>query len=188
MKVKKLLGTLVLFLCAVGFAGCNDDDEGFTQEETRQALFDLKGTYHGNVQVSYYQGSKITEFSDGIAVSRDSLKFNLSLIPIADMVSEQNVAERLREIGEVEVCAGYDFLQRDADLLNFVLFPQEVCILGGYGAPPTIRIVFSQIFGGDAEVDKNFIMFNISPVELWADGNKCESFKQLVYHFSGEYE
>ena len=53
---------------------------------------------------------------------------------------------------------------------------------------PSIRIVFAQTFGGDAEVGHNFIMFNISPLELWVDGKKYEDFPRLVYHFRGNYE
>lgn len=185
MKTTNLLGMLMLFLSAFSFISCDKDEEGFSKEEIQQALFEMKGTYNGTVQVSYYHGSDITEFTDAIAVSRDSLKFNMSLIPISEMVSDQNLAKHLREIAEVEVCAGYDFFQRDSWNINFGLHPKDVSVLGGYGTPPMVRIVFAKSFGGDVEIDKNFIMFNVSPKELWINGNKCETFKQLVYHFRG---
>ncbi len=104
------------------------------------------------------------------------------------MISDETIAECLREIDEVPVMAGYDFLQMDNSTIHFVLYPKDVTILGGYGAPSSIRLVFAQTFGGDAEVGQNFIMFNISPMELWVDGKKYEDFPRLVYHFRGDYE
>lgn len=189
MKTKNLLLTLFLFNFILTFTSCNkNEEEGFSKEEILQALFDLKGTYHGTVQVAYYRGADITELQNVTAVSRDSMKFSMSLLPISELVSDKSLSERLREIGEVEVVAGYHFGQRDDWNINFGLRPKDICVLGGYGAPPTIKIVFSQTFGGDAEVGKNFIMFNISPMELWVDGKKYEDFTQLVYHFRGKYE
>ena len=177
MKTKNLFGILILFLSVLNLTSCNKDEEGFSKEEIQQMLFDMKGTYHGTVQVDYYKGSSITELQNAIAVSRDSLKFNMSLLPYVELISDEGLTERLREIGEVEVVAGYDFHQSDGWNINF-----------GYGAPPSIRIVFAQTFGGDAEVGHNFIMFNISPLELWVDGKKYEDFPRLVYHFRGNYE
>lgn len=72
-------------------------------------LFDLKGTYHGTVQVAYYQGSNITELQNVVAVSRDSLRFNMALQPLSELISDKNLSDRLREIGEVSVVAGYEF-------------------------------------------------------------------------------
>lgn len=188
MKTKNLFGILVLFLSVLSFTSCNKDEEGFSKEEVQQALFDMKGTYHGSVQVAYYQGSNIQVLQNATAVSRDSLKFNMSLLPLSELISDETIAERLREIGEVPVMAGYNFLQIDNSTIHFVLYPKDVTILGGYGAPPSIRLVFAQTFGGDAEVGQNFIMFNISPLELWVNGKKYEDFPRLIYHFRGDYE
>lgn len=188
MKTKNLFGILVLFFSVLSFTSCNKDEEGFSKEEKQQALFDLKGTYHGTVQVAYYHGSDITELQNAIAVSRDSLKFNMSLLPLSELISDETIAECLREIGEVPVMAGYEFLQMDNSTIHFMLYPKDVTVLGGYGAPPSIRLVFAQTFGGDAEIGQNFIMFNISPLELWVNGKKYEDFPRLVYHFRGNYE
>lgn len=188
MKTRSLFGKLVLFLSVLSFTSCNKDEEGFSKEEIQQALFDLKGSYHGTIQVAYYHGSNITERQNAIAASRDSLKFNMSLLPLSELISDETIAGRLREIGEVPVMAGYEFLQMDYGTIHFMLYPKDVTILGGYGAPPSIRFVFDQTFGGDAEVGQNFIMFNISPLELWVDGKKYEDFPRLVYHFRGVYE
>lgn len=188
MKTKNLFRILMLFLFTLTFISCNKEEEGFSKEEVQQALFDMKGTYHGTVQVAYYQGSNITEQQNTIAVSRDSLKFNMSLLPLSELISDETIAERLREIGEVSLMAGYEFLQMDNSNIHFMLYPRDVTILGGYGAPPSIRLVFAQTFGGDAEVGQNFIMFNISPLELWVNGKKYEDFPRLVYHFRGNYE
>ena len=179
---------LFQFVMIVALMGCNKEEAKFSAAQIQQALFDLKGTYHGSVRVSYYQGEEIAEVTDAVAVSRDSLSFSMSLLPLAELVSDQNVAEYMREVGEVQVTAGYDFTQMDAGAIHFGLHPKEIVILGGCGAPPTIRIVLSQNFGGDADVNQNFMMFNLSPVEMWINGEKQENFRQLVLHFSGTYE
>ncbi|MCD7933489.1 MAG: hypothetical protein LUH15_20260 [Tannerellaceae bacterium] len=103
-------------------------------------------------------------------------------------MTEESAAGLLRETGEVIIKAGYDFYQMEQGNINFALYPKDVVVPGGYGAPPTVKIVFAQTFGGDAEIWQNFIMFNISPTEIWINGQKHEDFKQLVYHFRGFYE
>ena len=188
MKTKSRFGILMLFLCLLCLTSCNKNEPLFSSAQIQQALFDLKGTYHGTVGVSYYQGSRITEPTEAVAVSRDSLAFTMSLLPMADVVADENIAQILREAGEVKVIAGYDFSQMDNGNLTFGLRPKDAVISGGYGAPPTVRIIFAQTFGGDAEIYQNFIMFNISPKELWLNDKKYEDFKQLVYHFRGVYE
>lgn len=94
----------------------------------------------------------------------------------------------MRDIGEVTVAAGYDFLQIDNGSINFALYPKDVTILGGYSASTTIRIVFSKKHGGNAETQGNNIMFNISPADLWIGGEKYESLPKITYHFEGVYE
>ncbi|HBV83116.1 MAG TPA: DUF4840 domain-containing protein [Lachnospiraceae bacterium] len=188
MKIKELLGIVVLSFCVTGFVGCSNDESGFSPAEIQQALFDMKGTYNGAVEISYYQGSRIATFSDAIAVSKDSLMFKLSLLPIAELIKDEGLSKYLKEVGDVEVKAGYEFLQMDSGVIHFVLHPKDVVVLGGYGAPPSVRIEFSQIYGGDAETDRQFMMFNISPIGLWINGEKSSDFSQLVYHFSGSYK
>lgn len=176
-----LLGLLVL-------AACNREESGFSRAEIRQMLSDMEGTYHGTVKVSYHNGETIANFSDGMAVSCDSLRFTLSLQPIAELVRDEAVAARLREIGTAEVSAGYDFMQMDSGTIHFRLHPDDIVLYGGYGAPPTLKIVFDQLFGGDALTDTKFLLLNISPAELWVNGKRCPVFKQLVYHFQGTCE
>lgn len=188
MKTKNFFGILILFLSVLSLTSCDKDEEGFSSEEIQQMLFDMKGTYHGTVKVSYYQGSNVTELQNTVAVSRDSLKFNMSLLPLSELISDKTIAERLREIGEMPVMAGYEFLQWDSGCIHFVLCPKDATILGGYGAPPSIRLVFSMNYGGDAVTYTNFMNFNMSPLELWVDGKKYDDFPRLVYHFEGEYE
>lgn len=188
MKTKSRFGMLMPFLCLLCLTSCNKNEPLFSAAQIQQALFDLKGTYHGTVGVSYYQGSRITEPTEAVAVSRDSLAFTMSLLPIADVITDENIAQILREAGEVKVTAGYDFSQMDYGHLTFVLRPKDAVIPGGYGTPPTVRIVFSQYYGGNATPGHKIITFNISPIELWLNDKKYEDFKQLVYHFEGEYE
>lgn len=147
----------------------------------------MKGTYRGTVHV-WAPPSLDTTLQQATAVSRDSLKFRMSLQPLAELVSDEALSDRLREIGEVEVSAGYQFDHRDEGLIHFLLCPAEVIVWGGYGAPPTVRIVFSRNYGGDALVGQNFMMFNISPTELWADGEQYTGLPKIVYHFEGVYE
>lgn len=182
-------GIIVLSLLSVFvFAACNKEESGFTESEIRQALSDMEGNYHGSVKVSSHNGGTIANLSDGTAVSRDSLRFTLSLQPIAELVQDEAAAARLREIGTAEVSAGYEFMQMNSGTINFCLHPNDIVIYGGYGAPPTLKIVFDQLFGGDALTDTKFILFNISPTELWINGVLCSDFKQLVYHFQGTCE
>lgn len=187
MKTKNLFGILVLFFGVLSLTSCNKDEEGFSKEEVQQALFDMKGTYHGTVHVSGSNSYNKT-LQNAIAVSRDSLKFDMSLQPLSELISDETLSSRLRDIGEVTVVAGYDFLQIENGSINFVLYPKDVTILGGYGAPPTLRIVFSENHGGNAETKSNYIMFNISPTELWIDDDKYESLPNITYHFEGIYE
>lgn len=188
MKTKSLLGVFLLSLYLFSFTSCNDDEPKFSSSQIQQALFDMKGTYHGTVQVAYYHGDDITELTNAVAVSRDSLSFTMSLLPMTELITDQSAAQLLREVGEVTVTAGYDFHQTDGNNINFGLYPKDVVIPGGHGTSPAIRIVIAQSFGGDAEIGQNFIMFNVSPTELWLNGEKYEDFKQLVYHFRGYYE
>lgn len=187
MKTKHLLGTLMLFLFAFTFISCDKDENGFSKEDIQQALFEMKGTYHGTVHVSGPNGFDQT-LQNAMTISYDSLKFNLSLQPYMELISDEVLSDRLSEIGEIEVIAGYYFDQRDDNTINFTLNPKDVEILGGFGAPPTIRIVFSKNYGGDALVNANFIAFNVSPMELWINGDKYEDFPKIVYHFEGVYE
>lgn len=184
----KQITTIILFIALMFISSCNKDEPRFSSSEIQKALFELKGTYHGEMSVSYYHGETISEGFECKAVSRDSLTINMDLTPMASVITDETTASRLREIGNVEVKAAYEFLQMDDYTYNFVLLPKDVICLGGYGAPPTIRIVFSQLFGGDANHHYHDIMFNLSPTELWVGDKKYEPFQQLVYHFEGSYE
>ena len=184
----KQITTIILFIALLLTTSCNNDEPKFSSSQIQNALFEMKGTYYGEMRVSYYQGDKISEETAWKVVSKDSLIINMDLAPMASTIADETVASRLREIGVVEVKAGYEFLQMDESMYNFVLHPADVICLGGYGAPATVKIIFSQIFGGDANYTYHDILFNISPMELWIDGKKYEPFKQLVYHYEGTYE
>lgn len=185
MKVKQ---TILSFFCIICLISCNKDESRFSATEIQNALFELKGTYHGEMKVSYYQGKVVSEGFECKVVSKDSLIINMDLTPMASVIADKDIASRLRAIGVIQVKAAYEFLQMDNSTYHFVLFPDDVICLGGLGAPPTVKIVFSQIFGGDANSQYNQIIFNLSPIELWVGGKKYEPFQQLVYHFEGVYE
>lgn len=182
----KVFKSIVLFIALLFISGCNKDEPKFSSSQIHDALFEMKGTYYGEIRVSYYHGDRISEGEECKVVSRDSLFINMDLNPMASIISDEDIASRLREIGAVQVKAGYEFIHLDETMYSFVLLPEDVYVSGGYGAPAPVRIVFAQTFGGDAFYhDGNHIMINLSPVELWVGGEKIESFKQLVYHYEG---
>lgn len=50
----------------------------------------------------------------------------------------------------------------------------------------SVKIVFAKYFGDDNYNDnRKYMIFNLSPKELWIDSNKYENFRQLIYHFRG---
>ena len=50
----------------------------------------------------------------------------------------------------------------------------------------SVKIVFAKYFGDDNDNDnRKYMIFNLSPKELWIDGNKYENFRQLIYNFRG---
>lgn len=188
---KTLLGLKILSILSlvILLSACNDDDEKISNKQIRQALFDMKGTYHGNLEVSFYHGSEIVKIDSARAISRDSLSLVMPLDPIADIINDEHVTATLHDVKEVKFKAGYEFLQIDNDgySVNFVLHPESI-VIPANGNTPDITIVFSDNFGGNFEKASNFIMFNVSPIEIRVGGAKLDSFKQLVYHFRGEYE
>ncbi len=170
------------------FSSCNKDEPKFSSSEVQRALFEMKGTYHGEMRVSYYHGETISEGNACKAVSKDSLTIDMDLSLMAQSITDETIASRLCDIGTVQVKAAYEFYQMDEQIYNFVLHPNDVVRSGGDGAPETVKIVFSQHFGGDADYYHHDIIFNLSPTELWVGDKKYEPFQQLVYHFGGNYE
>ena len=72
-------------------------------------------------------------------------------------------------------------------VIHFVLHPKDVNVSGSYGLSSSIRIVFSRLYGADAQVD-NDIIFNLSSIELWIDGKKHVNFLLFVFHFEGKLQ
>lgn len=184
----KQITTIILFIALVFISSCNKDEPRFSSSEIQKALFELKGTYHGEMRVSYYHGETISEGNACKTVSKDSLTVNMDLSLMAQSITDERIASRLCDIGTVQVKAAYEFYQMDEQIYNFVLHPNDVVCPGGDGAPETVKIVFSQHFGGDADYYHHDIIFNLSPTELWVGDKKYEPFQQLVYHFEGSYE
>lgn len=179
----------ILSLAFIFITSCNSDEPRFSPSQIQNALFEMKGIYSGEMRVSYYQGERISEGDECKVVSKDSLTINMDLTQMASVISDETIASRLREIGMVEVKAGYEFIQMDDTMYSFLLRPKDAVVAGGYGAPSPVRIVFSQSFGGDAfYYEHNNIMFNLSPIELWIGEQKYEPFRQLVYHYEGSAE
>lgn len=54
----------------------------------------MKGTYRGDASVLYYHGYDIADIPEAVAVSRDSLEFGMSLLPIADIIDDEIVSKR----------------------------------------------------------------------------------------------
>ncbi len=185
--MKSTMSIALLFILAF-ISSCDKDEPKFSSSEIQRALFEMKGTYHGEMSVSYYHGETISEGNVCKAVSKDSLTVNMDLSLMAQSITDERIASRLRDIGIVQVKAAYEFLQMDEQMYHFVLLPKNVICYGGYGTPEAVKIVFDQSFGGDADYFYHSIIFNLSPKELWIGGEKYKSFQQLVYHFEGSYE
>lgn len=185
-----LTGALLMLFVITFTTSCNKDDEGkISAEQIRQALFDMKGRYYGEIEAAFYHGSEIVKIDNAQAISRDSLTFVMPLEPIASTITDDKVAVALRTIEKVEIKAGYHFYQIDdgGHTVFFVLTPKKIIIPAGRNIPD-ITIVFADSFGGSFERDFNSIIFNISPKEVLVGDAKIEYFKQLVYHFRGNYE
>ena len=182
----KQLTSIALFIALIFLSGCNNDEPRFSSSQIQNALFEMKGIYYGDMRVSFYQGDRISEGEECKVISKDSLTINMDLRPMASIINDEAIAARLRDIGVVEIKAGYEFIQMDDVMYSFILRPKDLFVEGGYGAPALVKIVFSQTFGGDAfYYDRNNIVFNLSPIELWVGGEKYEPLRQLVYHFEG---
>lgn len=186
----KHLHTLILTISLLLLASCNSDEPEFSSSQIQTALSGMKGTYTGSVSASFYQGDDISKSDDGRFVSGDSLTIFVDLTPMATTIADEAIASRLRELGTVTVKAAYEFYQMEADFYAFVLRPDDYVFDAGEGIDAPVRIVFSQNFGGDADTQAyhKSMMFNLSPKELWIDGEKYEPFRQLVYHYGGNLE
>lgn len=147
----------------------------------------MKGSYSGEMSVSYHHGDRISEGNECTFVSNDFLTVSMDLIPMALTVADENLASRLREIGVAQVKASYEFIQMDDRTFHFVLHPDDAIYPDENDMSKSVRIVFAQNFGGDADSYHHDIMFNLSPMELWIGDKKYEPFRQLVYHYEGTY-
>lgn len=147
----------------------------------------MKGSYSGEMSVSYHHGDRISEGNECSFLSNDFLSVSMDLTPMALTIADENLASRLREIGVVQIKASYEFLQMDDHIYHFVLYPDDVICLDENDISKSVRIVFAQNFGGDADSYQHVIMFNLSPMELWIGDKKFEPFRQLVYHYEGTY-
>lgn len=181
------IASFALMIALLFLSACNKDEPKFTSSQIQNALFEMKGIYYGDMRVSYYHGDRISEGEECKVMSKDSLTINMNLLPMASTIAEEIIANRLRQIGTVQVKAAFDFYQMDETMYHFVMLPNDVLIEGGYGAPAPIRIVFDQSFGGDVDCrpGESSMTFNLSPKEIWIGGEKYEPFRQLVYHYEG---
>jgi hypothetical protein len=185
MNMKGYLCAAAVLLFAAGTVSCSRIDSKLDADSDKDLVQQIKGTYSGSVEVSRHNGENIVTLPEVTAVSSDSLAFMMSLQPIADIVKDAAVLQRLKEIGSVEVKAGYGVKSNDDRGLFFNLNPKRVVIAGGSWNIPSIRIEFSQTFGGEALIVNKYLMFEVSPTELWVDGRKSTEYSQLVYHFAG---
>lgn len=185
MNQNVLSRIVFLFTCLAVFVSCNEDKEKFSSAQIQRALFDLKGVYHGTVEMSYVKGSIIAKQDKVVAVSRDSLAFSIPLALVSETIRKENVARVLRDVGEVEVKAGYEFLGISRTL-NFVLHPQDVMIRDQFGKASEVKLIFSQSYGGNAEPQFENIIFIYCLEEIHVDGKKLGDFKPLVLYFEGE--
>lgn len=178
---------VVLFLALIFITACNNDEPEVSASQIQNALSEMKGSYSGEMSVSFLHGDRISEGNECTFVSNDFLTVSMDLTSMALTVADENLASRLREIGVVQVKASYEFLQMDDRTFHFVLHPDDVICPDENDMSKSVRIVFAQNFGGDADSYQHVIMFNLSPMELWIGDKKYEPFRQLVYHYEGTY-
>lgn len=176
---------LCVLMAAFVFSGCNDEEDGISAKQAKRSISLMKGTYQGSANVSFFRGERIAEFDNATAVSDDSLSFEIPLKPIADIIADETVAAALLSKEKAEVKAGYEILQIDQDgaFVHFLLKPKTVVVPSENGTPE-IKIIFSDIFGGDADCHNGNIVFNVSPQKVMM-GDTELPFRQLVYHFEG---
>lgn len=183
----KITLPVILSFVLTFITACNNDEPEFSASQIQNALSEMKGSYSGEMSVSYHHGDRISEGNECTFVSNDFLTVSMDLTSMALTVADENLASRLREIGVVQIKASYEFLQMDDHIYHFVLYPDDVICLDENDISKSVRIVFAQNFGGDADSYQHVIMFNLSPMELWIGDKKYEPFRPLVYHYEGTY-
>lgn len=187
----------IIVLCALFFLlGCNKDDDKISVEQARQALFDMKAKYQGDLSANFVnEPTNVAVFKNFSVSSVDSLIFMMPLDPIADAIADKEISKALKEIKEERVAASYYFTQIDDNSSNvsFGLVPKKIKLniksTNGTKAK-TITILLSDNYGGNFSkyATSGSLNFNISPQEIMVDGVKLEDFKPMVYSFLGESE
>lgn len=187
----------ILVLCALFLlVGCNKDDDKISIEQTRQALFDMKAKYQGDLNVKIVNDPHdISVFKNFSVSSADSLIFMMPLAPIANALADKEISKALKEIGEERVGISYEFSQIDdnGSSVSFGLIPKNIKLdikNTDDTKAKTITILLSDIYGGNFSkyATNNSLIFNVSPQEIIVDGVKIEDFKPMVYHYEGTSE
>ena len=194
MKTQNL--SLVMLCALFLFVGCNKDDDKISIEQTRQALFDMKAKYHGDLSVSFVNDANdLSVFKNFYVNSADSLIFMMPLAPIANALTDKELSKVLKEIGKERIGASYEFSKIDdsGSSVSFGLIPKNIKLnikSTGDTKSKTITILLSDIYGGNfsKHPTNSSLIFNVSPNEIIVDGVKIEDFKPMVYHFEGTSE
>lgn len=184
-------------LCALFLlVGCSKDDDKISIEQTRQALFDMKAKYYGDLIVSFVNDANyLSVFKNFYVNSADSLIFMMPLAPIANALTDKELSKALKEIGEERIAASYEFSQIDdnGNSISFGLIPKNIKLdvkSTNDTKIKTITILLSDIYGGNfnKHATNSSLIFNVSPKEVMIDGVKIEDFKPMVYHYIGTSE
>ena len=187
MKNKNL--SLVMLCVLFLFVGCNKDDDKISIEQIRQALFDMKAKYYGDLSVSIVNDpNDLSVFKNFYVNSADSLIFMMPLAPIANSITD-------KEIGEERIAASYEFSQIDDNgrSVSFGLTPKNIKLdikRTDNTKTKNITILLSDIYGGNFSGHATYssLIFNVSPKEIIVDGVKIEDFKPMVYHYEGSIQ
>ena len=182
----------VLFL----LVGCNKDDDKISIEQTRQALFDMKAKYYGDLSVSFVNDANdLSVFKNFYVNSSDSLIFMMPLAPIANALTDKEISKALKKIGEERIAASYEFsqIEDNGSFVSYGLIPKNIKLdikSTDDTKAKTITILLSDIYGGNfsKHATGNSLIFNVSPKEIMVDGVKIEDFKPMVYHYKGTSE
>lgn len=93
--MKSTMSIALLFILAF-ISSCDKDEPKFSSSEIQRALFEMKGTYHGEMSVSYYHGETISEGNVCKAVSKDSLTVDMDLSLMAQSITDESMGMKMK--------------------------------------------------------------------------------------------
>ena len=194
MKTLNLWRSILVIVAALSLASCHSDNEpaGPTAEQISQALFDMKDTYAGTLTAHVKNSSNKQTLIGLTATSDEQLILSIPLDLIADQIKDQQVADRIREIGFAEVMADYQFIQIDDWAAHFLLLPRVIRGEDLLAVTRTsvaqyqgLTLLFDNNYGGTFNNSDSSLQFNICVNQILLDGKAVDEFQPVVFSFKG---